>query len=207
MPTVQYHYPRTLELEGRHPSDAGCWGVTVHRLLVGEGLPYDGTPWALVTFPEGEPIPLSRRPPPEVLRWTFFYRRIRSSAECERHLLLNPQAQVRPAFQLTAGWANPPHGMIPLPSDVDPPIPHSHAATFIGCIPDRRLFHFRLLWKDWGDRGTGYMPYEYFDRYVFECWATYGNSGLLKQYKLKRLDEDGRMRWAARRGRPPHLCL
>ncbi len=197
MTTTDYFYVRALELEGRHPADVGCWGQTVQRLVVGEGLPSIDTPWACVTFPEGEPIPPSRRPPPAVLWREFYYRRIRSSAECDRHLLLHPQSPVHLAFQLTAAWANPLGGMIPPPSEADPPIPLTHAAALIGRIPSRRLFHFRLKWSDWGDQGRGYMPYEYFDRYVFECWATYGRAEVLRLYNLKKLDDEGRVRWTA----------
>ncbi len=170
----------------------------VNRLEVGEGLPEFDSPWAMVTFPEGKPYPPTRRPPSEVLWRNFYYRRIRSSAECDRHMLLDPQGQPRLAFHLTAAWANPPGGMIPLPSDADPPIPHTHAAQFIGRIPDQQRFRFGLLWSDWGENGNGigYMPYEYFDRYVFECWAVYGRPEVLRLYKLKELDE-GRVRWSA----------
>lgn len=197
MPTLSYHYLRSLELEGRHPSDAGCWPVTIHRLEVGEGLPRFETPWAFATFPEGEPFPPASRPPPEVLWRNFYYRRIRSSGECDHQMLLDSLSRPRPAFHLTAAWANPPGGVIPIPSAADPPIPYTHNATFISRIPDRRLFHFRLKWSDWGDSGTGYMPYEYFDRYVFECWTAYG-TGVLKLYQFKKLDHDGRVRWSAR---------
>ncbi len=197
MTIVSYHYLRALELEGRHPSDAGCWPVTVHRLEVGEGLPKPDTSWASITFTEGEPYPPTNRPPPEVLWRNFYYRRIRSSAECDRHLFLDPEGHPRLAFQLTAAWANPPGGMIPPPSDADLLIPHTHAAAIIDRIPDRRLFHFRLKWSDWGDRGTGYMPYEYFDRYVFECWAVYGRPEVLRLYQRKDLDDEGRVRWSA----------
>ena len=140
--TLPYHYLRALELEGRHPSDAGCWPVTVLRLEIGEGLPKFDTHWAGLTFSESEPFPLTNRPPPEVLWRNFYYRRIRSAAECDRHMLLDPQSLVRIAFHLTAAWANPPGGMIPIPSDADPPIPHTHAARIIERIPDRRLFRF-----------------------------------------------------------------
>jgi GNAT superfamily N-acetyltransferase len=197
MPTVEYFYPRALELEGRHPADAGCWGQTVLRLVVGEGLPSSDSSWALVTFPEGEPIPPSRRPPPAVLWREFYYRRIRSSAECVRHMLLHPESSVHLAFQLTAAWANPPDGMIPSPSEADPPIPLTHAAILIGCVPDRSLFRFGLKWGDWGDQGTGYMPYEYFDRYAFECWASYERAEVLRMYRLKKLDGGGQVRWSA----------
>src|SRR5271157_258973 len=111
MPTLSYHYPRDLELEGRHPSDAGCWPLTVQRLEVGEGLPSLSSEYALVTFAEGEPIPPSRRPPPDAIFRNFYYRRIRSSEECDRHMMLERRTFVRPAFQLTAAWADPPGGM------------------------------------------------------------------------------------------------
>ena len=197
MTTISYHYLRALEIEGRHPQDAGSWPVTLNRLEVGEGLPKFDTPWAFVTFPEGEPFPPTDRPPPDVLWRNFYYRRIRSSTECDRHLFLDPEGGARLAFQLTAAWANPPGGMIPVPSEADQLIPHTHAAHIIDRIPERRLFHFRLKWSDWGDRGTGYMPYDYFDRYVFECWAVYGRPEVLRLYKLTKLDDEGRVRWSA----------
>jgi GNAT superfamily N-acetyltransferase len=169
----------------------------MHRLEVGEGVPQFDTPWAFITFPEGEPFPPTSRPPTEVLWRNFYYRRIRSSGECDHQMLLDTMSRPRPAFHLTAAWANPPGGVIPIPSAADPPIPHTHSATIIGRIPDRHLFQFRVKWSDWGDRGTGYMPYEYFDRYVFECWATYG-LGVLKSYRSRKLDKEGRVQWAAR---------
>jgi GNAT superfamily N-acetyltransferase len=196
--TLPYYYMRALELEGRHPADAGCWPVTMHRLEVGEGLPRFETSWASVTFSEGEPFPLTSRPPPEVLWRNFYYRRVRSSGECDHQMLIDPMSRPRPAFHLTAAWANPPGGVIPLPSAADPPIPHTHSAVFISRIPDRHLFHFKVKWRDWGDHGTGYMPYEYFDRYVFECWATYSRPDVLKLFQIKRIDNEGRVRWSAR---------
>jgi GNAT superfamily N-acetyltransferase len=195
--TLPYHYLRALELEGRHPSDAGCWPVTVHRLEIGEGLPKFDTQWAYLTFSEGELFPTTNRPPPQVLWRNFYYRRIRSAAECDRQMLLDPESRPRIAFHLTAAWADPPGGMIPLPSTADQPIPHTHAAKIIERIPARRLFRFQVKWSDWGDRGTGYMPYEYFDRYVFESWAIYGRAEVLRQYKLKKLNNDGQVRWSA----------
>ena len=186
-----------MELEGRHPTDAGCWNITTLRLEIGEGLPQAHSPWEYVGFPEGSPFPPTTRPPQDALYWNYYYRRVRSSRECDHIMLLDRRMRPRAAFHLTAAWANPPGGMIPPPSATDPPIPLTHAAVFIGRFPDRRLLHFRLKWRDWGDHGTGYMPYEYFDRYIFECWAPYG-TGVLKLYKFRKLDDKGRVHWSAR---------
>lgn len=40
------------------------------------------------------------------------------------------------------------------------------------------------------------MPFEYFDQYVFECWASYGR-GVLRLFKEKQLDNKGHVRWSA----------
>jgi GNAT superfamily N-acetyltransferase len=197
MGIVGYHYPRALELEGRHPADAGCWPVSIHRLEIGEGLPSPDTAWAHVSVPDGGPIPKPERPPAEVLWHNFYYRRLRSSTDCDNHIRLFPENLVRPAFQMTADWADPPDGVIPIPSPADRLIPHSHSVRLIGRLPEDRRFRFRLLWKDWGDNSTGTMPFEYFDRYVFECWATYGNSALMRVYIPKRLQGEGLLRWTA----------
>jgi GNAT superfamily N-acetyltransferase len=41
------------------------------------------------------------------------------------------------------------------------------------------------------------MPYDYFDRYVFECWAGYGIPEVLRRFQLKKLDDKGLVRWTA----------
>jgi len=204
MNTISYEYVRALELEGRQPSDVGCWPLTVQRMEIGEGVPRPSSEFALVTFAYGEPIPPSRRPPPDVMFHNFYYRRIRSSEECDRHRMLEPGTVVRPAFHLTAAWADPPGGMIPRPSPTDLVIPHTHSVSLKDRLPDRRLFKFRVKWKDWGEGGFGYMPYDYFDRFVFDCWATYGN-GVLRLYKFRKLDEDGHVQWSAHDEEDHHI--
>ena len=119
--------------------------------------------------------------------------------------MLDRGSGVRPAFHLTAAWADPPGGMIPRPSPTDAVIPHTHSLILIDRIPDKRLFKFRIKWSDWGDRGTGYMPYEYYDRFVFDCWATYGNPAALRLFKFRKLDEDGHVQWSAHDEEDHHI--
>ncbi len=61
MPTVPYEYIRALELEGRHPRDAGCWPQTMHRLEIGEGTLPPDNPSAFIAFDESEPFPTTKR--------------------------------------------------------------------------------------------------------------------------------------------------
>ena len=48
------------------------------------------------------------------------------------------------------------------------------------------------------------MPYEYFDRYVFDCWAAYGRD-VLSNYRLKKLDNGGHVRWSAHDDEGRHI--
>jgi GNAT superfamily N-acetyltransferase len=86
--------------------------------------------------------------------------------------------------------------MIPPPALNDIVLEQTHAARVFGCVPDRRLFRIALKWPDWGDRGTGYMPYAYFDQRFVGCWVTYGAHTSLRLFREKQLDPQ-HMRWSA----------
>jgi hypothetical protein len=60
-----------------------------------------------------------------------------------------------------------------MPDQNEPPLGDTHYVSVVGCDSKLRRFTFRVRWSNWGDDGKGYLPYEYFDRYVFESWATY----------------------------------
>lgn len=48
----------------------------------------------------------------------------------------------------------------------------SHAVTMLGYDDNAGLFTFQNSWgAEWGDRGFGYLPYGFFDRYFSEAWV------------------------------------
>jgi GNAT superfamily N-acetyltransferase len=205
MPTVQYFYLRMLELEGRHPEDAGAWASTFHRLCVGEGQPPNDHPAATIEYPPGAPYPPTPKVSPEVtrpLRW-FFYRRFRNSAECERYLVahqgpLDPKPSIN--IPLSTDWAAPAGGVIPMPTSRTL-LTLTHNLFTWGCRPERRLFLFQNTWgEQWGHKGAGALPYEYFDRYCFDSWVLYHSSEDLALFQSRPLDSTGRSRWTARDG-------
>jgi GNAT superfamily N-acetyltransferase len=200
MSTVPYAYLRALELEGRHPQDAGAWYLTIGRLQVGEGLPVH-PPWSKVEVGDDDRFPATTPPPPNAIGRSFYYKRVRSASECERFLSLGPATDVRLSCSLTASWANSPGGVLPAPSPSDPPIGKTHS-TMIHRWPgsrQSRQFRFANTWgAGWGDRGFGYMPFSFFDRYVFEAWADYPNPEALRGHQCKPLDRPGHVRWTAR---------
>lgn len=171
MPTIPQPYLRGLQLEGRHPADAGIWGVTLSRMMFGEGLPAQDDPLHDVPIdPEG-PLP---EPPeiPESRRYTRnFYRRIRSLEECITYLQTVAESvafatEIFPSFMIEHG------GHVPMPGPAEQPLPDTHAITVYQPLRDSRVLPFPNTWgTKWGDRGWGYLPFDYFNKYVFECWG------------------------------------
>jgi GNAT superfamily N-acetyltransferase len=196
MQHLSYFYLRALEMEGTHPQDAGAWPSTYLRMEVGEGFPWPGSDWDVHTFADEGPFPPTRRPPPALMVRHFCYRTIRSAVECEQHLQRNVENTPQVFFHLTPAWADPPGGMIPPPTAGDIVLEQTHAARVFGCIPERRLFRIALLWSGWGDKGTGYMPYDYFDQRGIGCWVTYGAPDSLRLFRERRLDSQ-HVRWSA----------
>lgn len=201
MPTVPYVYLRLLELEGRHPQDAGSWASTVHRLSVGEGFPADDTPEAEISFPEGTPYPPAPKLHPSLTRPNrrFSYRRIRSSAECERFLLSQLQEQ-HPSvcLPLSTGWANPPDGHVPMPAQGEL-LTHTHVIHVWGTLAGEPVFLFVNTWGErWGNQGHGTLPYDYFDRYFFDSWVFYPTPNAIRLFQQKKLRHPGQSQWAGR---------
>lgn len=128
MATTPYPYLRGLEIEGRHPDDAGIWGVTVNRLMFGEGLPDPSEPLYDVPIEPDQPLP----PPPafpEARRLrTHFYRRIRSIEECVIYLT-TVVPSISCAMELFSGFVADDRGYVPMPEPGEQPLPMTHAIT------------------------------------------------------------------------------
>jgi GNAT superfamily N-acetyltransferase len=198
MPQVSYIFLRGLELEGRHPHDVGAWHVTVRRMEVGEGVPPPEDPARSVEIDVGAPFPPAPKVPPARRMHTFYYRRLRSVAECERYLE-RVEREVPVCLQLSAGWANPPGGVIPMPAAGEPLLDDTHLVVLDSYAAKDQLFRFENTWgAEWGDRGTGYLPAAYFERYVFECWVAYGVAARVEYHKLTAADDRRNFRWVAR---------
>ncbi len=62
-------------------------------------------------------------------------------------------------------------GMIPMP-DHDEPMRSAAAVCFVGFDDEERLLKFRPPWGPaWGDRGYGYISYDYARRFLWDAWA------------------------------------
>jgi C1A family cysteine protease len=62
-------------------------------------------------------------------------------------------------------------GRIPVPGPNDS-VTDVHGLCIVGFDDKQRLFKFQnTLGTAWGDRGYGYLPYEYVERNLSEFWA------------------------------------
>ena len=82
-----------------------------------------------------------------------------------------PEHGIRASFEITEQWRKPAGGVIELPAPGDK-IVGVHDIAIGSYDEDRHCFVFVNTWgQGWGDGGIGYLPYEYFDRYVVESWT------------------------------------
>lgn len=62
-------------------------------------------------------------------------------------------------------------GIIPIPSPKEPII-GGHAVCFVGFDDSKKLLKFQNQWgTDWGDKGYGYISYEYAEAFLNDAWA------------------------------------
>lgn len=186
MSNLPYLYSRALELEGRHPEDVGAWLVTVKRIEIGEGFPSPLEHEFHLETIGGE---RSRRADPAKLREnrSTYYRRLHNAEECIRYLQI-PNDGVAVSLDLFAGWISPPDGVIAMPTQDERSL-GSHDILLLGYEPEGDMFHFANCWgESWGFYGSGEIPYDYLEDYVFECYGIYRSANFIQRKECK---EDG----------------
>ena len=72
---------------------------------------------------------------------------------------------------ITRQWRRTADGLIAIPSNPGEFEEAGHAVTAVAYDDRTRLFKFINSWgPDWGERGMGYLPYQYFETYVSDAW-------------------------------------
>jgi hypothetical protein len=138
------------------------WGsVAEHRWP----FPRDASIW-----PPQEPPGLDR-----IARFnrTFCYFRIRDLADAKRYLY-GSERQVRPfvfSVPITRQWYSAPGGIIAMPSSRADFV-EGHAVVAVGWSDADEMLSFLNCWgNNWGDRGMGYLPFQYFQTYLTDAWG------------------------------------
>ena len=188
--SILHGFVLTRSLEGTYPGDPalGCWITTYNRAMFGWGRIAEGQfPLIAGEFQFNDPLPSASHDLAKAGRINS-YSRIRSARECRRRVLKNPdfQRNFRPnrpwpvqgwvelkvAFEYTRQYIEAPFGRVTQPPP-GLPILGSH------CVPicdlseaDRSFIIANPTWSYyWGDHGWGYMPFDFFDRFMIESWA------------------------------------
>jgi len=177
---VSYDYLRALQLEGRHPEDVGVWGTTLHRMMVGEGVTHNADPKAFVAVKDSNILPDLPRLGRGLRGNITYFRNLSTINEIEDYLddhkdrINENRGGVQISVPLYKEWVDAPLGRIPaLRYD-------RHESTISHSVVikdyDRKgggEFKFWNNWGNWGDNLHGYLPYDYVERYAFECQVTY----------------------------------
>ncbi len=63
-------------------------------------------------------------------------------------------------------------GVVPLPKKNETSL-GGHAVAACGYDDEKRLIKFKNSWSNqWGDKGYGYLPYPYIERYMMDAWSS-----------------------------------
>ena len=179
--SVTYNFIRSRQLEGTFPGDRteGVWPITVQRVSRGLGAPEEQD-WPRMTqrdeWPPSEPPGLNAKARSNRVH---HYQRVRSARECPR--VLSSAGALGAAFEITEQWFDAPKGIIEMP-EADTPVIGSHCVCFLPQRLEGTGFVFMNSWgEEWGNRGLGALSPEFFDRYLIEAWAPFGD-GLFPCY-------------------------
>ncbi|MDD5730875.1 MAG: C1 family peptidase, partial [Candidatus Omnitrophica bacterium] len=100
------------------------------------------------------------------------YARLSSLIEMKRSLLLN--GPFLAGVQVFNSWFNKAAsrtGIIPMPQDSEEAV-GGHAICIAGYDDGKKIFKFKNSWgASWGDKGYGYLRYEYIRKYCQDSWS------------------------------------
>ena len=170
IPSPQYNFVRSRQLEGTFPGSAaiGTWISTSMRVMKGWGIldeslwPYDGD---ASHWPPAEPEGVDLQAKAHRI---LAYQRASTVEECR--ILLASNKPVIVAFEIDNSWFKAPNGFISKPDNQ--PIIGLHAVLLAGYDDGAQHFIIRNSWgATWGDAGYGYLPYNYFPERFLEGWA------------------------------------
>jgi len=78
------------------------------------------------------------------------------------------------ALDITDQWFDAEAGIVTLPGSKNEII-GTHAVSVLGFDLSLPALFFVNSWgSEWGNHGSGYLPFEYFDKHVFDAWAVHG---------------------------------
>ena len=100
------------------------------------------------------------------------YARLKSQLEMKRSLLIN--GPFLAGVEVYKSWFNKKverSGLIPMPK-LNEKLMGGHAICIVGYDDKLKIFKFKNSWgAKWADKGYGYLPYAYMDKYCSDAWS------------------------------------
>lgn len=100
------------------------------------------------------------------------YARIKNTLEMKRSLVIN--GPFLAGVEVYKSWFNKKPeetGLIPMPKPNDK-LMGGHAVCIVGYDDAKKIFKFKNSWSaKWADRGYGYLPFAYLDKYCPDAWS------------------------------------
>jgi hypothetical protein len=157
----------TMERGSRH----GSYCLTAARVMMGWGTVADArwpTPGGKVAWPPPEPPGFDR-----IARFnrTGSHWRVRTLDDLRRAVFSGGFCNF--SVPITKQWYSASNGLIALPTSPSDFVA-GHAMLAIGYNDETQLIKFINNWgPQWGDRGCGYLPYSYFEKYCSDALTTF----------------------------------
>jgi GNAT superfamily N-acetyltransferase len=161
-----YGFVRARQLEGTMTLGPrrGVFLINAARVFAGWGQVSE-TRWPYpkrgASWPPPEPPGLDK-----IARFNkiYSYSRIRNLEDARRCIAYDGPFLV--SISINSGWAKAPNGAISMP-EPGQPFTENHCVCVVGYDDNTRLLHFVNSWgPGWGDKGFGFLPYDYFTRFA-----------------------------------------
>jgi hypothetical protein len=168
-----YGFYRSRQIDGTmsEGSKYGTYELTACRVHVGWGAVSDRfwqTPRGAVIWPPVEPPGLD-----QVARFNRHLSHFRVRNLDDAKIAMAYSAGFICSVPITKAWRSAPGGVIPMPRDQSEFIEH-HAIHALGYHDDFQQIRFWNNWGTaWGENSVGYLPYEYFEKYLTDAWFQY----------------------------------
>ena len=179
MSGVSFNYLRALQLEGRHPADVGAWPITYARVHAGEGRIDRSDPRHIVKVSHHNFLPDLPQINNEGRQYIAYYRRLDSIDSVKGYISENRE-QIKlggpgllVSLPIFPEWVSATSGRIPLIDHASKDSILSHCIMVKDCDQNSQEFKFLNNWRNWGEESKGYLPFDYFKKYAFDCHALY----------------------------------
>jgi len=90
----------------------------------------------------------------------------------ELHLSLYSKGPCVIGVEVFEGFMKTKTGVVPLPRKSEEAL-GGHAICVVGYDDQKKLIKFKNSWSiKWGQKGYGYLPYAYVERYIIDAWSS-----------------------------------